>query len=355
MISSTHELLAVTRSHSRRVNSEPQRLLVALTKDEIALFFPRGFGGDWSTPLEWYSAPEKMSCDAWKEMLGTVRPHIILGGWKMPEITYNIIEFVPEFAYLCYVTGTVREKIDRRFLERGGVISNWGDEAAPSVAECALMLTLMALRQATRYALDMHVLRIWPEIKAPRPLGLFDRKVGIHGFGSVACAILPMLRPFNVQIEAWSAPVPPAVFREHGVRQAESAAALYRENDIVILAEGLTPETVGSVSREILLGMKPGSAFINVARGAIVDEDALHALAARGDVQLGLDVFATEPLPANSPLRSRPNVSLLPHTAGPTIDRYPACGTRALRNLDLWLRGQTPEDLVTLQRYDVST
>jgi len=332
------------------------RLLVALTSEEASRFFPEGIDTNrFGRKIEWHFMPEDLCGEAWREYFCELRPHVILGGWKMPFIPSDIIESCPDFRYLCYVTGSVRKRIDRSFVERGGVISNWGDAIAPSVAECGLMLTLMGLRQATRYALEMHIERSWPRMATPRPLGLFRRKVGIHGFGSVARALLPLLRPFDVTIEAYSAPVPAPCFAKHGVRQAPSLEALYRENDVVILAEALTPATAGSVTREILLAMKPGSVFVNVARGAIVEEDALLALVERGDVQVGLDVFAVEPLPADSPLRCRPNVSLLPHTAGPTIDWYPYCGQRALNNLELWLNGQTPGDVVTLERYDLST
>lgn len=360
MISPTPDLaeMAQPRSAASQQKASPltTRLLLALTSEEASRFYPEGIDRKrFPENIDWRLMPEGLSAEAWREYLCALRPHVILGGWKMPFITSDIIESCPEFGYLCYVTGSVRKRIDRSFVERGGVISNWGDAIAPSVAECGLMLALMGLRQATRYALEMHIERSWPRVATPRPLGLFRRKVGIHGFGSVARALLPLLRPFDVEIEAYSAPVPPFLFAEHGVRQAASLEALYRDNDVVILAEALTPATVGSVNSEILLGMRPGSVFVNVARGAIVAEEALLALVERGDVQLGLDVFAVEPLPADSPLRRRPNVSLLPHTAGPTIDWYPYCGQRALDNLELWLNGKSPGDVVTLERYDLST
>lgn len=331
-------------------------VLVALPAYERQLFFPDGLKHlPFSTPLEWHEMPDDITPEAWHELLCTLKPTVILGGWRMPTITTEIAHHCPEIRYLCYVTGSVRKRVARTFIERGGLITNWGDAIAPSVAECGLMLTLMALRQATRYAIEMHVDRSWPRKEEPLPLGLFNKRVGLHGFGSVARALLPLLAPFGAKIEAYSAPVPESHFNAHGVTRAESLAALYRHNDIVIVAEALTPETTGSVDRSILLGMRPGSVFVNIARGAIVQESALNELATRGDVQMGLDVFAIEPLPADSPLRGRPNVTLLPHTAGPTIDWYPLCGQRAIRNLQAWLTGETPNDIVTLDRYDLST
>ncbi|AHF92895.1 hydroxyacid dehydrogenase [Opitutaceae bacterium TAV5] len=334
----------------------PVPVLVALSSAERARFFPDDLTrADYPVAIDWHTMPEKLSAPEWAALLSRIDPEVIVGGWKMPPLAGEMVGRCPSLRYLCYVAGSVRKKVDRSFIERGGVVSNWGDAVAPSVAECALMLTLMCLRQATRFALDLHVDRGWRTPGAPLPLGLYRRKVGIHGFGAVARALLRLLAPFGAQIEAFSEPVPETVFAAHGVRKAASLAALYRENDVVIVVEALTPLTRGSVDAAILAGLRPGAVLVNVGRGPIIDDPALEKLAARGEVQIGLDVFATEPLPPASPLRGLRNVTLLPHTAGPTIDWYPLCGRRALDNLRAWLAGGTPPDAVSLQRYDVST
>lgn len=291
----------------------------------------------------------------WESLFVETQPEILLGGWAMPPLTSEILRQCPRLRYICYVAGSVRNKVPRDFLERGGILSNWGNVAAPTVAECALMLALMGLRQATRFALELHGDRIWRNPSGASPLSLYRRRVGIHGFGHVTRALLPLLRPFEAHIEAWSDPVPAEVFSASGVRQAKSLAALYRENDVVIVTEALTPQTRNSVDRDILGGLRPGSVLVNVARGAIIEESSLIELARQGEVQIGLDVYPREPLPTDSPLRGLRNVTLLPHTAGPTVDWYPICGRRALGNLESYLEGKQPPDALSLERYDLST
>jgi phosphoglycerate dehydrogenase-like enzyme len=221
------------------------------------------------------------------------------------------------------------------------------------------MLAMMCLRQATRYALEMHADRVWltpgrnPQL--PRPRSLLRRRVGIHGFGAVAHALIRLLAPFGTRIEAFSDPVPDDVYAAHGAAKAHDLAALYRDNDVVFIVEALTPATRHCVNAALLSQLRPGAVLVNVARGDLVDEPALAALAARGEVQIGLDVFAAEPLPADSPLRGLRNVSLLPHTAGPTIDWYPHCGRRTMANLAAWLAGRMPPDAISLRRYDMAT
>jgi phosphoglycerate dehydrogenase-like enzyme len=101
--------------------------------------------------------------------------------------------------------------------------------------------------------------------------------------------------------------------------------------------------------------IRPGGIFVNVGRGAIVDEDALHRVASEGTIQFGLDVFAHEPLPVDSPLRGLRNVSLTPHIAGPTTDRRRDAGAFAVANLAAYAGGNPLRGLVTPEVYDIAT
>jgi phosphoglycerate dehydrogenase-like enzyme len=101
--------------------------------------------------------------------------------------------------------------------------------------------------------------------------------------------------------------------------------------------------------------IRPGGVFVNVARGAVVDEAALARVAAEGRIQVGVDVFTEEPLPAASPLRGLRNVSLTPHLAGPTTDRRCDAGAFALANLRAYATGRHLQAVVTPEVYDRST
>lgn len=292
--------------------------------------------------------------EPWHEALRACNPQLVLGCWDMPALDKTALLYCPNLRYLCYLTGSVRGKIDRDFLQEGGIVTNWGATISRTVAECALMLALACLRQLTRFSFELHFERSWEGHGSPLPRSLFERSVGIHGFGNVARQLLPLLAPFGCRVQAWSEPVPDAVFLAHSVEKAASLEALFADNDIVIEAEALTPESRGSVNWAVLQGMKAGAVLVNVARAAIIEEFALIRLAQQGQVQIGLDVFHAEPLPADYPLRGLRNVTMVPHIGGPTADRYRDCTLHAINNITRFIEQKQPEGNFTVEVFDLS-
>ena len=119
---------------------------------------------------------------------------------------------------------------------------------------------------------------------------------------------------------------------------------LLAESDIVVLTLPLSDATRGLMGAREFGMMKPGAIFINGARGAIVQEDALLAALDQGTLRAaGLDVFATEPLPLDSPLRVHPRVTALPHIGSATHETREAMAELATTNLLQALAGQRPE------------
>jgi phosphoglycerate dehydrogenase-like enzyme len=184
---------------------------------------------------------------------------------------------------------------------------------------------------------------------------LAGKRVGLHGMGAVARALAGLLRPFGVNLAAYSRGVPEAHMLALGVRPCASLEELFRHAEVLFEVEGLNGHTRGSVTADLLELLPPDAVFVNVGRGALADEAALAALARAGRLRVGLDVYHREPLAADSPLRDNPGVLLSPHVAGPTWETYPLCGAQALENLAAYLRGETPENLVTLEIYDRAT
>ncbi len=122
---------------------------------------------------------------------------------------------------------------------------------------------------------------------------------------------------------------------------------LLPEADVVSLHIRATAETAGLFDRAAFAAMKPGALFVNTARGAVVDEPALIAALASG--HLGgayLDVFATEPLPAASPLWAMDNVFITPHAADNVADWPRRFATFFADNLDRWRRGEALRNIV---------
>jgi phosphoglycerate dehydrogenase-like enzyme len=117
--------------------------------------------------------------------------------------------------------------------------------------------------------------------------------------------------------------------------------------DFVVLAAPLTAETRHLIGRDALAAMKPSAFLINVARGEMIDDDALiEALRQRRIAGAGLDVAAEEPLPASSPYWGLENVILTPHVSGYTATYFERTLALFADNLDRFLRGETMQNVV---------
>lgn len=122
---------------------------------------------------------------------------------------------------------------------------------------------------------------------------------------------------------------------------------LLAQADFVVLTVPLTPDTRGLMNAQRLAAMKPGAILVNGARGPVVDEAALLAALDSGHLRAaGLDVFATEPLPLDSPLRTHPKVTPLPHVGSATQETRHAMAALATTNLLQALAGERPACVV---------
>ena len=159
--------------------------------------------------------------------------------------------------------------------------------------------------------------------------------VGIVGLGPIGEATVRRLRGFGATLLGWNR-TPKAL---EGVEMVD-LEDLFCRCDIVSLHTALAPETFQIASRRRLASMRSGASLINTGRGALVDEEALIEELSSGRLRAGLDVFKTEPLPADHPLLSLDNAVLLPHVGSATFSTRMAMVTRALENLRAGMSGE---------------
>jgi len=283
--------------------------------------------------------------------LKALKPRVLVSGWRTPSLSEELMD---SLEYVCHVTGSVRHVVPRSFIEKGHLVSNWGSLISDTVAEHALLLILSCLREVPRWH-DTFAGPYTEKQQSIKTNTLFGRRVGIHGFGRVARHLVDLLKPFCAKISAFSVGVPDDLFTSMEVRKSDSLETLFSQNDIVVECEALSPLTRHSITSEVLNLLPKDGVFVNVARGGLVDEDALVRLASKGNLRVGLDVVEHEPLAVNSPLLQLPNVVVSPHIAGPTTDRFLTCGEFALRNIAAFLNGEAVESLLTVDDYDRST
>lgn len=207
-----------------------------------------------------------------------------------------------------------------------------------SVAEATIMLILACLYNFPEKieALKRNV----PPPPRQTARMLRGKTVGMIGFGNMARAIAHRLANWEVALQTYTPrlheALPPAVRR---VELDE----LLRTSDVVCLLATLNAESRGMLTLDKLRLMKPESVLVNTARGGLVDEAAIAAIAKEGRLhKIALDVYDKEPLAPDSALRQLPNMILTPHAVGHSREGAEAIPRCAIENIALALAGRRP-------------
>ena len=210
---------------------------------------------------------------------------------------------------------------------------------AAATAEMAVALTLGSLRGIDDAARDM-VSRTWNH---RRRRSLADRRVLIVGVGGIGTEICRRLEPFEVEITRVGSR---ARTDDHGrVHGADELPKLLPHAEVVFLITPLTDSTHHLVDAEFLAQLPDNALVVNVARGPVIDTDALVEELRSGRLHAALDVVDPEPLPENHPLWGTPNTLLTPHVGGDTTAFVPRIEALLAEQL---LRIQSGQDLLNI-------
>lgn len=221
---------------------------------------------------------------------------------------------------------------------------------AKSVAEAAIGMMLAGSR---RIALKDRMIRQgeWSSLRegAVRENEISGKHLGLIGYGAIAQEIARMAHfGFTMRVAAVSRS--PGDRPDH-VMQATLDEVL-QKSDVIIVACPLTDETRGMIGRDAIAMMKPGAAIINIARGAVIQEDALLEALQSGHLDFAaLDVLAEQP-PADNPLLCLDNVVLTPHTAGITQQAMRRMSALSIEETLRVLRSERPMNLVNPSHWD---
>jgi phosphoglycerate dehydrogenase-like enzyme len=183
-------------------------------------------------------------------------------------------------------------------------------------------------------------------------LHLSDQTLGVVGFGAIGSEIARRAKAFGMRVVAIDAKRADGSPEVEWIRQPDRLGDLLAESDFVVIAAPHTPATAKMFGREQFRRMKPTAYLINIGRGAIVDLAALTDSLRNGEIAgVALDVFETEPLPADHSLWDFTNVILTPHVAGYS----PRIAQRhlgvLLKNVRRFVAGQPLMNLVDKQKW----
>lgn len=273
----------------------------------------------------------------------------VVTAWGVRRFPPDLAERAPGLRVIAHAAGSVRF-MPRALLERGIVITTAKGAIAPTVGEMCLFLAIAGLRGIRGYDRDPGGRAFWPP-PGRSAASLFDKQVGLVGFGDTAREFRALLVPFRCRVRVYDPFVTVEDARDCQVESCDFDSIL-RECEVVSLHVPGMPETRNMLGRRELGLMRDGSVLVNTSRGTVIDMDALVEEAARGRIRVCLDVSVPEPLPEGHPLYALPNVVILPHIAGPTVDHLPHLLGNALRNLAAFLEGRKPPNPVSLEVYD---
>lgn len=241
---------------------------------------------------------------------------ILLVHWS--PVNKKVIDAGPNLKFI----GSLRsgfENIDRAYAEGKGItVKNCPGRLANSVADLTLALMLEANKALSKRNLAA-LKGEWPNAKdfqtrTYRPMCMLT--AGLVGFGAIGEKVAERLKGFGAKIQAYDPYTPQEVFDKLGIRRLE-LDELLKTSDIISLHARVTEQTKGMIGKEQFAMMQKHCIFVNTARADLVDEPAMIDALRTGQIACaGLDVYAQEPLPENSPLLGLENVVLTPHIGG---------------------------------------
>jgi lactate dehydrogenase-like 2-hydroxyacid dehydrogenase len=238
----------------------------------------------------------------------------------------------------------------KAFSDRGITVTNTPDVLSDATAEIALLLMLGAARRAVEGDRMVRTgeWNFWsPSFMVGKQVT--GQRIGIVGMGRVGKAMARNARGLCMDVHYHNRTRLPES-DEYGATYHDSLDSLLQVSDFLSFHCPATPETRGIITAEKLALLPDGAVFVNVARGALVDETALlDALDSGKIAAAGLDCFVNEP-GGNPAFATYDNVFMLPHIGSSTLDTRNAMGFRALDNLDAFFAGKTPGDLVMPHR-----
>jgi phosphoglycerate dehydrogenase-like enzyme len=260
-------------------------------------------------------------------------------------VTREVIDAAPQLR-LIQRPGVHLEGIDLEYAAAKNIpVCNVPASLTHGGNDVAEHVMFLALALAKRYREALVSLRS-RRVGTPSTHVLRGKVFGIVGLGRTGSAVVQMARGFGMRVWAVKRNVSEGLGEALGVewlKTPDHLPELLRESDFVSLHVPLNKDTAGLIGAEEIALMKPGAFLINVARGRVIDRDALQeALAAGRLAGAGFDVFWDEPIDPNDPLLAMPNVIATPHVANMTLETIETIARAAAENIRRVQAGRSP-------------
>jgi len=279
-------------------------------------------------PITDFSAPEARA--ALREA------RVMLTGWGAPRIDARVLDLSPELEAVVHTAGTVKTFLDAEAFGRGIRVSTAAAANATPVAEFTFAAIVFGLKRASRFAHQLHTTRRHRTVDGIPPIGTNGVTIGILGASRVGREVIALVSRLDARILVCDPYLTAAEAARLGV-EAVSLSEMCRRSDVLTLHAPSTPDTRRIIGARELALLHDGALIVNTARGALIDTEALSAELVSGRLDAYLDVTDPEPLPADSPLYSLPNVVVTPHIAGALGNEIHRLGDSAVREVEQYV------------------
>jgi phosphoglycerate dehydrogenase-like enzyme len=324
--------------------SERPRVLVLASDALFPHFFPSAVRARLEEVGEWAHFNGREDTRELREEIA--QSDALMTTWHSPFLRAEMFGEGARTRLIAHCGGELKARMEESVLDLLAV-ANAPDPMAWGVAEMALAMTLMLVRRVPQYSEEMRAGKTLTNEYASVGESVRGRTLGLVGFGRIGRAFARMVAPLGVELRVADPFCAPETAAEYGACLVE-LDELLGSSSVVVLAAALTPETRGMIDARRLALIEDGAYLVNVARGGLIEMDALLKELRAGRLTAALDVTdPLEPLPAEHELRRLPNVYLTPHVAAGGVEVRAGMGAEAVEEVARFFRGEPLRNRVT--------
>jgi len=266
---------------------------------------------------------------------------ILVGHWGCPTLTAEVLVRAPHLALFAYGAGTVKWQVTDAVFERGIVVTSAAAANAVPVAEYAVAAILLANKGVfvVRERLRDPSLSIALDLSR---VGNCGARVGIVGASIIGRLVIDALARTDVELTVYDPYLTVEDAARLGVEKVDDLTALCASVRVLSVHAPDIPPTRGMIGAEQLAALPDGATFVNTARPALVDQDALVRELQSGRISAVLDVADPDPLPPDHPLLALANVFATPHVAGAMGNELVRLSELAVTEVERFVAGEAP-------------
>ena len=330
-------------SDESRHDESSMRVLVLASDVLFSHFLPESLCARLSSVANWSRNSERENSQRLREDIA--QADVLITTWHSPFLDRSILGPTPRVRLIAHCGGEVKSRVAEEVFDEI-TVTNAAEPMAMPVAEMALAMMLSLVRKLPRYSDEMRKGVARTNEFASSGETVRGRKVGLIGFGRIGKAFARLIEPLGAELLVSDPCCPSEIVAAHQGKLVQ-LDELLSSCSIVVLAAGLTPESRHLLDEKRLALIPDGAYLINIARGGLIDMNALLSELRTGRISAALDVTdPLEPLPTEHELRRLPNVLLTPHIAAGGIEMRRAMGAIAVEEVIRFCRGEPLQNVV---------